>query len=509
MKNWRCLLLGVGALNACYVQKKVDDKAQKPNVVLIYTDDVGYGDIGVYGGKVPTPNIDFLAKNGIQHHRAYAVAATCTPSRFSLLTGEYAWRKKGRGVVPGDAPALIKKGRQTVASVMKKAGYRTAVIGKWHLGLGGDKGPEWNATITNSPLEIGFDYCFLMPSTSDRVPTVLMENNRILNLDPKDPIQVNYRQKIGNWPTGKENPELLRLKPSHGHDMTITNGISRIGFQYGGASALFRDEDLADQFVEKSIQFIERDKEKPFFIMLNTNDIHVPRMPHERFQGKSGHGSRGDAILSLDETVGKITSYLKKQNRLENTIIIFSSDNGPVLDDGYDDKAVELTENHNPFGGMRGGKYSGYESGTRVPFIIYWENHIKPQVSEKLISQIDFVASLSSMANVPYDENQSFDSQDYWKTWIGQSERGRDYVIQEFLGDNLAVVTERYKYICPVKNPRKIAWQTGIETAQAEEPQLYDLSNDRAEKNNIANERPELVEKFDEILVKEKNKNKS
>lgn len=505
MKKWNYLLVGVGFLQSCYIQKgKKQESVQKPNFLIIYTDDVGYGDLSSFGGKIPTPHLDFLANNGVKHLRAYATAATSTPSRFSLLTGEYAWRKKGRGVVAGDAKALIPAGRQTVASVMKKAGYRTAIVGKWHLGLGGGDGPEWNANISNSPMDIGFDYNFIMPSTSDRVPIVLMEGRRIVNLDPNDPIQVSYKQKIGDWPTGRENPEMLRLKPSHGHDMTIVNGISRIGYQYGGKSALFRDEDLADQFVEKSIQFIQKNKEESFFLMLNTNDIHVPRMPHERFQGKSGYGLRGDAILSLDESVGRLTQFLKDENLLGNTIIIFSSDNGPVLDDGYQDQAKELLGEHNPWQGLRGGKYSSYEAGTRVPMFIYWQNHIQPKVSYNLISQVDLLANLAAFTHQNFDENQSPDTRNQWEAWLGNNSTGRDYVVQEALRLNMSLTDGRYKYIEATERPAKVAWETGIETGLSKDEQLYDLKLDPQEKNNIALENPALVAKFKQILEEEK-----
>ncbi|WP_234408574.1 sulfatase-like hydrolase/transferase [Marinilabilia salmonicolor] len=219
-------------------QEKNSRNISKPNVLLIYTDDVGYGDIGIYGGEVPTPHIDVLAQSGIQFTNAYATSATCTPSRFSLLTGEYSWRKPGRGVAPGDAPALIRPGKETLPAVMQRAGYHTGVIGKWHLGLGGENGPDWNGKISPGPLEIGFDYSFIIPATGDRVPTVFVENHHVVNLDSSDPIEVSFREKVGDRPTGTENPEKLTHQWSHGHNHTIINGISRIGYMSGGESAL-------------------------------------------------------------------------------------------------------------------------------------------------------------------------------------------------------------------------------------------------------------------------------
>lgn len=211
-------------------------KAQsKPNIVIIYTDDLGVGDISANGAtKVKTPNIDRIANQGLRFTNAYATAATCTPSRFSLLTGKYAWRKSGTNIAPGDAALIIPTNEETMPGMLQKAGYQTAVVGKWHLGLGPAGGPVWNSDIKPGPLEVGFNYSFIMPATGDRVPCVYMENYRIVDLDPADSITVSYKEKIGNEPTGKENPELLKLNYSHGHDATIINGVSRIGWMTGG-----------------------------------------------------------------------------------------------------------------------------------------------------------------------------------------------------------------------------------------------------------------------------------
>ncbi|MDO4229034.1 MAG: arylsulfatase [Capnocytophaga sp.] len=481
------------------MQKKEETTAL-PNVILIYTDDVGYGDISSYGGAISTPHIDRLADYGVRHTNAYAAASTCTPSRYALLTGEYAWRKKGRGVVNGDAKALIPTGKQTVASLFKKAGYSTAVVGKWHLGLGDENGIDWNTTISNTPEDIGFDESFIMPATSDRVPCVYIQNRKVLNLDINDPISVSYNNKIGNFPTGKENPELLKLRYSHGHDMTIINGISRIGYQAGGVSAFWKDENIADDFVRESKKFIVKNHQKPFFLYLATNNIHVPRMPHPRFHGKSKQGLRGDAILELDEMVGNIVQTLDSLKITENTIVIFSSDNGAVLDDGYADEAVEKIGNHNPFGVFRGGKYSVFEAGTRVPMIVSWKGKIKKQTSTALVSQVDFIGSVGQLLKVSFDEKQALDTENQWNVWIGNDSKGRKIIVQEAIQRVLSIIKGDFKYIEPTESAMKTAWQTGIETGFSPEPQLYNLKEDISETQNIAKDNPELLQDLQKEL---------
>ncbi|GAB2806841.1 arylsulfatase [Ferruginibacter profundus] len=482
-------------------------KKQKPNIILIYTDDLGYGDLGCYGtSAVATPNIDQLAKNGVRYTNVHATSATCTPSRFSLLTGKYAWRQEGTGIAPGDASLLIPVSTTTLPGMLQKAGYNTAAIGKWHLGLGDSTGANWNGKITPGPNEIGFNYAFLIPATGDRVPCVFVENHDVVNLDKKDPIKVSYRGPIdSSAPTGKKNPELLKMLPSHGHDMTIVNGVSRIGYMSGGKSALWTDEDFAATLLQKAENYIGSQKDKPFFLYFATHDIHVPRMPNARFAGKSGLGPRGDVILQLDWTVGQLTAFLKDKGLLENTLIILTSDNGQVIDDGYKDDAVEKLGNHKPGGIYRGGKYSAFEAGTKVPFIVYWKGKIMPgKINTALFSQVDLYASLAKFAGVTIDKGQAPDSRNNLDVLLNESSRSRDYVVEQSLNNTLSLIIGNWKYIEASRGP-KINKDTNTELGNSEEPQLYDLADDPSETKNLAYKYPDKVQEMKAMLEKIKH----
>ncbi len=476
-------------------------KNSKPNIVIIYTDDVGYGDISANGAtKIKTPNIDKIAAQGLRFTSAYATSATCTPSRFSMLTGKYAWRKQGTGIAAGDAALLIPTDIVTMPGMLQQAGYKTGLVGKWHLGLGPKGGPDWNAEIKPGPLEIGFNYSFIMPATGDRVPCVYLENHRIVDLDPADPIAVNYKHKIGTDPTGKENPELLKMKYSHQHDNTIINGISRIGWMTGGNKARWIDEDLADVLTRKAIKFIENQKSNPFFLYFATHDVHVPRVPNARFVGKSGMGPRGDAILQLDWTVGEIMKTLDRLKLSDKTILIFTSDNGPVLNDGYKDDAVEKLNGHTPAGPLRGGKYSAFDGGTRIPFIIRWPGKIKPAtVTDAKFSQVDFYASFAALTGQTIANNNAPDSYNMLDVLLGKSKTGRSFIIEQAVNNTLSVVQDDWKYIEPSDGP-KVQAATNMEMGYDPKPQLYNLKNDIGEKINVADKHPEIVEKMSKFL---------
>ena len=475
----------------------------KPNIVLLYADDLGYGDTGCYGAKrVPTPNIDRLAAQGLRFTDAHCAASTCTPSRYAMLTGEYAWRKKGTGVLPGDAPLIIEPGRTTVATVLRGAGYKTGIVGKWHLGLGRG-GLDWNGDIAPGPLELGFDYCFLMPATGDRVPCVYVENHRVVGLDAKDPMKVSFAEYIGEEPTGKEHPELLRMAPSHGHDQTIVNGVSRIGYMSGGKAARWSDEDMADTYVKKAEEFIAQNKAAPFFLYFATHDIHVPRQPHARFAGQSELGVRGDVIMEFDWCVGAVLAALEKHGLAENTLVILSSDNGPVVDDGYRDGAKEKLGDHTPAGPLRGGKYSIFEGGTRVPFVVRWPGRVKPGVSDALICQVDFPATFAALAGQSFDTKTSPDSENILPALLGDSATGRAQLVEHSGG--LALRQGAWKFIPAHPGAKRFA-ETDTEPGNDPAIQLYDLATDLGETKNLATAHAEKAAELATLLTAERAK---
>jgi arylsulfatase A-like enzyme len=500
------ILLALAASHATAQALRLADPGQArsaqgpPNVVLIYADDLGYGDVSAYGARrLQTPNIDRLAREGVRFRDVHSAAATCTPSRYALLTGEYAWRKPGTGILPGNAALIIEiePGRPTVASVFQRAGHATGVVGKWHLGLGPAGGPDWNREIRPGPLDVGFDFAFIMAATGDRVPTVYIQNRRVVGLDPADPISVSYGQPLGDSPTGRGNPNLLKLHPSHGHDQAIVNGISRIGYMAGGKAALWKDEDMADVFTRKATAFIEEQRAKPFFLFFAPHDPHVPRVPHPRFAGATSMGPRGDAIAQLDWSVGEILSTLDRLELARNTLVIFTSDNGPVLDDGYRDEAVEKLSGHAPAGPFRGGKYSNFEGGTRVPFVARWPARIQTGVSDALISQVDLIASFAALVDRPLSGGTAPDSENVLPALLDASKPARAVLVEQ--AGSLSIRQGQWKYIAPGPGPR-IQQDTNTELGNDPAPQLYDLAADEGERNNLGATRPEKVRELAALL---------
>lgn len=482
-------MLLAGAVQVFITNPLLAEGVRKPNIVVIMADDLGYGDLSCYGAtRLKTPHIDQLASEGLRFTSGYCSASTCTPTRFSFLTGTYAFRQKGTGIAPPNSPAIIKPGTETLPSLLKKTGYRTAVVGKWHLGLGGPDGPDWNNELKPGPLEIGFDYCFLLPTTNDRVPQVYVENHRVKELDPKDPLWVGDMKPSPDHPTGMTHRETLKMDWSHGHNATIHNGISRIGFYTGGQAARFRDEDLADAWVKQSVKWMEDNKDRPFFLFFASHDIHVPRMPHERFQGKTPLGYRGDAIVELDWCVGELMKALKRLELEKNTLVVFCSDNGPVLDDGYKDDAVEKLGDHKPAGPFRGGKYGITEGGTRTPFITHWLGTIPAGVSEEIVCTVDLAASFAALTGVELSDEACLDSFNVLGALLGEAgAKGREHLIQQDNGQrgNFGFRAGNWKL-------HREAGRNSLKPKLS----LYNLAEDIGEETNVISQQQDIANRL-------------
>lgn len=480
------------ALAAVWPAVAAAAEPKKPNIVVILADDIGHGDLGCYGAtKVPTPNLDRLAGSGMRFLDAHSPAAVCTPTRYALLTGQYAWRHPpGSRILSGVAPLSIKPGTVTVPSLLKSAGYATGVVGKWHLGLG-EGATDYNGVIKPGPREVGFDDSFIIPATGDRVPCVYVENGRVKGYDPNDPITVNYAKKVGTEPTGRENPDLLtNQKPSHGHDMTIVNGISRIGWMAGGKAARWKDEDMADTITQRAVGFVAKNKERPFFLYFATHDVHVPRCPHPRFRGKSGHGLRGDAVVELDGSVGELLAALDKHKLADNTLVIFTSDNGGVMDDGYQDGTGSDTSGHKCNGTLRGFKGGLYEGGHRVPFIARWPGRVPAgKTSNELICHVDLLATVAAITGQPLTPSAGPDSFDLLPCLLAErpAKPVREALVLQSGGGPLALRKGSWKLI-PNEGKKKAG------------PELYNLADDPGEAKSLAAQRPELVKELTEQL---------
>ena len=477
---------------------KDENKSNPPNIIIIYADDLGYGDVSSYSlGTLNTPNIDKIANQGTRFTSGYSSSATCSPSRYALLTGTYPWRNKRAKILTG-ANLIIDTTEMTLPKMLKSSGYQTGIVGKWHLGLGDSK-INYNQKISPGPNEVGFDHSFIMPDTQDRVPTVYIENGKVVNLDPKDPIEVSFEKNFEGQPTGKENPELLSMMWHHGHNGSIVNGVPRIGFMKGGTQAQWSDIDMADEFLNQAKKYISKVKDNPFFLFYTLQQPHVPRTPHPRFEGKSGMGPRGDAIIEADWCIGELYAHLEENKLLENTILILSSDNGPVLNDGYYDDAVEKIGDHTPSGGLRGGKYSLFEAGTRVPLITFWKGKIKPQVADETVSQIDFLNSIAALIG---SQTRSKDGVDLSEVLFKNSGTGRSELVIE-AQTKTAFRSQNWVLIPPYAGPEK-SYYTNVELGNSENYQLFDLDTDQAQQNNLAKSQPEklnqMIKRYQEII---------
>ena len=485
-------------VSICGLASATDRTAEKPNVIYIISDDLGYGDLGCYGAtKVKTPNLDRLAAQGCRFTDAHSTAAVCTPTRYALLTGRYAWREPNTGIARGDQSALIQPGTTTIASVFKLAGYKTGVVGKWHLGLGEPPRTDYNVEIKPGPLEIGFDYAFIIPATGDRVPCVFVENRSVVGYDPADPIQVSFEKKIGDEPTGVDPNIKLKIQGGPGHKDTVINGIPRIGFMTGGKAARWVDEDIADVLTSKAVNFIETNKSAPFFLFYSTHDIHEPMVPHPRFQGTSECGWRGDVIHQLDWSIGQLMAALDRNGLVDNTLVIFTSDNGGAIKDTYDDGTNPLHSKQPPNGSLRASKGALYEGGHRVPFITRWPSRIASGgVSGQLIGHVDALASFAALTNQKLDASSGSDSFNALPAWLGEKLESpvRDHLVLQGNSPN-PLALRLGDWVLIEKTGAKRSGKADNSSSNSDGPalELYNLATDLGQSDNLEKKEPERV----------------
>jgi arylsulfatase A-like enzyme len=409
------------------------------------------------------------------------------------LSGKYGWRQAGTGIAPGDATLLISADTVTLPRVLKQAGYATGLVGKWHLGLGTET-PDFNAELKPGPLELGFDYAFFIPATGDRVPCVFVENHRVVGLDPGDPIKVSFKERLGSEPTGLERPDLLKIKADKSHSQTIVNGVSRIGYMTGGKSALWKDEEMADELTRKAVAFIEKQKSgQPFFLFLATHDIHEPMVPHPRFRGTSGCGWRGDVIHQLDWTVGEVLATLQRKGFSKDTLVVFSSDNGGAIKDTYDDGTNALHALQPPNGLLRGAKGQLYEGGHREPFLARWPGHIRAgSESSALLGLVDMVATAAAITGQKLPAGAAMDSVNVLPALLGEAgSKGREQLVLQ--NNNRAPL-----------GLRAGAWK--LVEKNGGKAELYDLSKDLPETHDLAAENPAKLAELKALLAAERAK---
>ena len=476
---------------------------QKPNVVVIFADDLGYGDTGVYGAtKIRTPHIDKLAREGRRFTDAHTPSAVCTPSRFSLLTGEYAFRGSRWAPVFLKVGLIVDENQKTVADIMKDDGYATACIGKWHLGLGEDT-PNWNGDLKPGPLELGFDYYFGLPVVNSHPPFVYVENHRVVGLDENDPFVYDTTAQT------QAIEEKMHIE------------------QIGGATKahqLYDDYEVGTTLASKAVNWIKAHKDEPFFLYFPTTNIHHPFTPHPQFQGTSEAGRYGAFVHELDWIVGEVTRTLEEEGLADNTLIIFTSDNGGMINLGGQE-AWRLGHRQN--GDLLGFKFDAWEGGHRVPFIARWPGKIPAgSVSDQLVSTIDLMATLAAVTGQELKDDEAPDSLSILPALTGDpAKEVRDHlVLAPFRKTHLSLRKGDWVYIsgpagggfgAPEVGSHGFGGYSalhfagqensnmvdGVRKPDAPDEQLYNLSRDPAQTTNVIREFPAQAQSMRERLA--------
>jgi len=458
-----------------------DELSDKPNIVYILADDMGYGDLSCLNENAAweTPSMDEIATQGMIFTDAHSGSAVCTPTRYGILTGRYSWRSTLKsGVTWSWDNPIIEPDRATVASFLKDLGYSTACIGKWHLGLGWQKQDEYpdsidfSKSVTGGPVDLGFDYFYGITASLDIPPYVYIENNRPTMVPTR--FTVN-RDKFGWWRWGHTGDDFV-------HDQVLPH------------------------LTEKAVQFLDdhstRNRQDPFFLYFALPAPHTPILPTEKFQGASGTNPYGDFVMQVDWTVGEIMKVLAKHGLSENTLFIVTSDNGCSPEADY----KELAEfGHNPSYLFRGHKADIYEGGHRIPFLVRWPEGINPgSTSDQTICLTDLMATCAGVLDVPLSDESGVDSYSLLPLFSGRDERFvREATVHHSINGNFAIRKGKWKLIlCPGSG----GWsypRPGVDDVTGMPPiQLYDLENDISEMKNVQDQYPEVVEELKSLLIK-------
>ena len=449
----------------------------KPNVIYILADDMGYGDVSAFNERCgfQTRQLDLLASEGMCFTDAHASSAVCTPSRYSILTGRYPWRSiLKKDVLQGYDPPLIGAGRKTVAKMFQEQGYRTACIGKWHLGLEWTrKDPEdkysvdFSGPVKGGPVERGFDYFYGISASLDMPPYVYIENDHVTALPD--------REESNWWDKG--------------------NSYNKQMFRPGPAGRDFHHEEVMERLLDKTIEMLEKWKDEPFFLYLPLTAPHTPILPSKEYEGSSGTTEYGDFVLMCDAFAGTVNQWLKSRGLEEDTILIFTSDNGCSPRANYPELAQYF---HNPSYIFRGTKFDIYEGGHRVPLIVKWKCRIQgSSVCNHLTGLIDFYATMADLLGVKAEETEAEDSISAFPLWVGAGDSyQREFLVLHSVNGSLSIRDEAWKLILCPDSGGKSAPLPGDVPAHFPEYQLYRIDRDVRERVNRVTEEPEVMERL-------------
>jgi len=453
---------------------------ERPNVVVILADDMGWGDPGSYNinSKIPTPNIDRLAQEGMKFTDAHSPSSVCTPTRYGILMGRYAWRTHMEfGVTQGYSKLFPDTSRTSIADVFQKAGYRTGGVGKWHLGLGSEEPLDYSKPLSPGPLDLGYDYWYGIPASLDMEPYLFFENDRSVEL-PTERIEDSMPCCIGGF------------------------------FRGGPIAPSFKHIDVLPVTVQKAQSFIERNAANPFFLFVAFASPHTPWLPTSDFIGHSEAGEYGDFMAQTDHGVGQIMQSLEQAGVDENTLVIFASDNGPYWRQEEKDQFDHLSQ-----GAWRGMKADIWEGGHRVPFVVRWPNQVKPGlISEEPISLVDIMHTTAGAAGIDFSSEVGPDSFDLTPILMGEGASARSSLVMQSSLGMYAIRSGDWKLIFGegsggFTKVDPLASSAVVELGQG--GQLYNLREDPEEAINLYSEKPDLVEELTQMFLETKEKGRS